>query len=133
MGNFGFKSQDRVTQQFINKVKQSMFNCQDQIQVPFLVHSWFILSHSHLFQLNKHCEILVSCSDKERNCIQAQETVCKLMELHVSSLNFLKVQGSASKKLRELHASLSNCMQAYVTACKLCNCMQAYITACKLM
>ena len=40
---------------------------------------------------NKHCEILVSCSDEER-------TVCKL---------------------RELHASLCNCMQAYVTACKL--------------
>ena len=39
---------------------------------------------------NKHCEILVSCSDKERNC--------KLMELHASSLT---------------------CMQAYVTPCKL--------------
>ena len=43
------------------------------------------------FQINKHCEILVSCSDEER-------TACKL---------------------RELHASLCNCMQAYVTACKL--------------
>ena len=28
---------------------------------------------------NKHCEILVSCSDKERNCIQAHETACKLI------------------------------------------------------
>ena len=28
---------------------------------------------------NKHCEILVSCSDEERNCMQAQETACKLM------------------------------------------------------
>ena len=25
-------------------------------------------------QYNKHCEILVSCSDKDRNCIQAHET-----------------------------------------------------------
>ena len=39
---------------------------------------------------NKHCEILVSCSDQERNCIQAHETACKLIELHVSSLNFVK-------------------------------------------
>ena len=28
---------------------------------------------------NKHCEILVSCSDEERNCLQAQGTACKLM------------------------------------------------------
>ena len=30
---------------------------------------------------NKHCEILVSCSDKERNSIQALEIACKLIEL----------------------------------------------------
>ena len=53
--------------------------------------------------LNKHFEILVNCSDKERNCIQAHETAW-LMELHVSSLDFMKVQGTACK-LRELHAS----------------------------
>ena len=47
---------------------------------------------------NKHCEILVSCSDKERNCIQAHWT---------------------SSMLRELHASLCNLMQAYLSACKL--------------
>ena len=28
---------------------------------------------------NKHCEILVSCSDDERNCMQADVTACKLM------------------------------------------------------
>ena len=28
--------------------------------------------------INKHCEILVSCSDKERNCMQAYLTACKL-------------------------------------------------------
>ena len=28
---------------------------------------------------NKHCEILVSCSDDERNCMQGQGTACKLM------------------------------------------------------
>ena len=31
------------------------------------------------FNFNKHCEILVSCSDEERNCMQAQGTACKLM------------------------------------------------------
>ena len=36
---------------------------------------------------NKHCEILVSCSDKERNCIQALEIACKLIELPGSSGN----------------------------------------------
>ena len=71
------------------------------------------------FHLNKHCEILVSCSDKEGNCMQAHDPAFKLMQLH---------------------ASICNCMQAYLTACKLiylhtnlCNCMQAYVTACKLM
>ena len=38
---------------------------------------------------NKHCEILVSCSHKERNCIQAHVTACKIMKLHVSSCNFM--------------------------------------------
>ena len=44
----------------------------------------------------KHCEILVSCSDKEMNWnihetdrqnrqIHAHETACKLMELHVQA------------------------------------------------
>ena len=27
---------------------------------------------------NKHCEILVSCSDEDRNCMQAHVTACKL-------------------------------------------------------
>ena len=50
--------------------------------------------HKHIFMFfhytvrsNKHCEILVSCSDKERNWIQAHETACKLLELHESSGN----------------------------------------------
>ena len=30
------------------------------------------------FRKNKHFEILVSCSDEERNCMQAQGTACKL-------------------------------------------------------
>ena len=37
------------------------------------------MSKLKLIQINKHCEILVSCSDKERNCIQAHENACKLM------------------------------------------------------
>ena len=65
------------------------------------------------FISNKHCEILVSCSDEERNCIQAHKT-----KLNVSSFNFMKVQGTACK-LREPHVSSCNSMQAYVTACKL--------------
>ena len=28
---------------------------------------------------NKHCKILVSCSDKERNCMQANVTAFKLL------------------------------------------------------
>ena len=35
--------------------------------------------------MNKNFEILVSCSDKEKNCTQAHEIACKLIELHVSS------------------------------------------------
>ena len=38
-----------------------------------------LLVTSKYFQYNKHCEILVSCSDEERNCMQAQGTACKLM------------------------------------------------------
>ena len=48
----------------------------------------YIVNLNHC-EINKHVEILVSCSDKERNCIQAHETACKLMELHVSSWNFM--------------------------------------------
>ena len=43
---------------------------------------------------NKHCEILVRCSDKERNCIQANKTKCKLMELNVSSGNCIQASGT---------------------------------------
>ena len=67
--------------------------------------------------LNKHCEILVSCSDKERNCMKLHASSWNV-ELHVSSLNFMKVQGTACK-LRELHVNSCDYMQAYVTACKL--------------
>ena len=45
----------------------------------FLTTSW---------QDNKHWEILVSCSDKERNCIQAHETAFKLMDLHAFCTHF---------------------------------------------
>ena len=62
--------------------------------IPFLQR---LLNEDYSRQ-NKHCEILVSCSDKERNCMQAHVTACKLMELHVSSLIFIK---------------------AYVTVCRL--------------
>ena len=34
---------------------------------------------TEITKLNKHCEILVSCSDDERNCMQGQGTACKLM------------------------------------------------------
>ena len=32
---------------------------------------------------NKHCEILVSCSDEERNCMQAYVTAC--MQAYVTA------------------------------------------------
>ena len=47
---------------------------------PFSAGTFVVCSNS-----NKHCEILVSCSDKERNCIQAHEIACKLKKLHASS------------------------------------------------
>ncbi len=67
---------------------------------------------------NKHCEILVSCSDEGRNCMQSCVTACKLRELHASSGNCMQAHATACK-LMQLHASSCNCMQAYVTACKL--------------
>ena len=42
------------------------------------------ISFKRLHNTNKPCKILVSCSDKERKCIQAHETACKLMVLHAS-------------------------------------------------
>ena len=41
---------------------------------------------------NKHCEILVSCSDKGRNYMQAELNVteCKVIELHASSWNCMQ-------------------------------------------
>ena len=53
------------------------------------------------FELNKCSEILVSCSDKERNFMKAQGTACKLMDLAL------------------LHVSSCNSMKAYVISCKL--------------
>ena len=58
---------------------------------------------------NKHCEILVSCSDKERNCIQSHGTAGKLMVLHVNSGNCMQAHGTLCK-LRELHASSCNAL-----------------------
>ena len=53
---------------------------------------------------------------------QALQNSCELLrqrkELHTSSWNYMRGQEIAWK-LMHLHASLPNCMQAYVTACKL--------------
>ena len=62
------------------------------------------------FQVNKHFEILVRCSDKERNCIQANETAFNLMKLHASD--------GTSCKLMDLHVSSGTCMQAYLISSK---------------
>ena len=40
---------------------------------------------------NKHFEILVSCPDKERSCMPAHETSCKLMELHAVVKSLVKL------------------------------------------
>ena len=47
-----------------------------------------ILSDYRYSIINKHWEILVSCSDKEMNCIQAHETAFKLMDLHAFCTHF---------------------------------------------
>ena len=65
--------------------------------------------HQIKVNFNKHCEILVSCSDKERNCIQAHGTARKLIKLHLRSWNFMLAQGTACK-LMDLRASLCYCM-----------------------
>ena len=46
---------------------------------------------------NKHCEILVSCSDDKRNCRQAHGTACKLMKLHASYWTCMQATGPACK------------------------------------
>ena len=55
------------------------------------INFWPYRLRKLIFGQSKHCEILVSCSDKEMNCMQAHVTACKLR----------------------------NFMQAHVTACKL--------------
>ena len=58
---------------------------------------------------NKHCKILVSCSDKERNCIQAHGASCKLIELYEVQETAMQAQGTACKVM-DLHGSLCNFM-----------------------
>ena len=76
-------------------------------------HYQFTYHHSYIFQFNdvktSTAKFLWAAQTKKR-------TACMLMELHVISLNFMKVQGTECK-LRELHASLCNCMQAHGSAC----------------
>ena len=48
--------------------------------------------------------------------MQAPETACKPMELHVSSWNFMQAQGTACK-LMDLQASICNCRQTHGSAC----------------
>ena len=83
----------------------------------------FVTKNYWPFLVNKHCKILVSCSDEERNCIQALAIVCKNgMQAYVTAC-----------ELMLLHASLCNCMQTYVTACKLMLQHTHSVTTCKLM
>ena len=49
------------------------------------------------FYWNKHFKIHVSCSDEDGNCIQGDETICKLMKLHACSWNCMQAQGSSCK------------------------------------
>ena len=81
-----------------NSYKQNSLRCKETSIRVIKGQFWIRWSGTWKLKFLFSCEILVSCSDKERNCIQAHRTVFKLMELH---------------------ASLCNCMQAYVTACKL--------------
>ena len=43
-----------------------------------------------LLLLNKHCKILVSCSDKERNWMQAHENVCRVKYINMKNPLFFK-------------------------------------------
>ena len=98
--------------------KKLQWNCQALVHVPNPL-SQQAPNTDPKFRpsLNKHCEILVSCSDKERNGIQAHETACKPMELHASPWNFMQSQETACK-LWELHASSLTCMKGHVIPCK---------------
>ena len=43
--------------------------------------------------INKHCEDLVSCSGRKLdNFMEAQRSVCKLMELHASYCNCMQAK-----------------------------------------
>ena len=71
-------------------------------------------------KINKHSEVLVSCSDREIwnfmelhamqayvKCMQAQshETVCKLIGLHATSWNCMQDNGTACKLMEFLGTS----------------------------
>ena len=71
-------------------------------------------------ETNKHCEVLVSCSDKEiyncmerssLDCIQAFVIACKLMKLHASLCNCMRAHWYACK-LIDMHASSLICMHS---------------------
>ena len=51
--------------------KMDSLVAEDEIREAFTVFD--------VVRINKHCEILVSCSDKERNSIHSHETACRLM------------------------------------------------------
>ena len=110
-------------------------------EVTFTLHdqNWFrskifivnsIFTPSPLFW-NKHCEVLVSCSEKYwslRNCMQTHGTACKHMKLHTSMWNCMQEYETACKHMN-LHASLWHFMEA----ASLGNCMQGHVTACKVV
>ena len=112
----------------VKKSKQTSF-FQFCTLKTFLVYFYFKIMM--MMSFNKHCEILVSCSDKGRNCMQAHVTECKVIELHASLCNWMQAYVTECKFIK-LHASLCNCRQAYELHAGLCNCKQAYVTECKL-
>ena len=62
--------------------------------------------------MNKHCEILVSCSDEERNSMKLHEAALNCMQAHGTSCKLIKLQKvqETACKLRELHARSCMCM-----------------------
>ena len=72
-------------------------------QVLHAVRAHFTYSQGGM-KLNKHCEVLVSCSGQK---------------IQKDSKRFKKEQTGTFRNLQELHASYCNCSQATVTACKL--------------
>ena len=77
-----------------------------------------------------HFEILVSCSDKERNFVQAHETSCKLKKLH-AILQLKNVVALWIDVLRQLTMAWFLFVIACITLITVDNFLSNHISQCK--